>query len=58
MVGCCCAPPAPLHRPNDVVCTLRGGDARGWGGGGGVHGGENWGREGLLLISTAPQHFS
>lgn len=27
-------------------------------GGGGVHGGENWGREGLLLISTAPQHFS
>lgn len=26
--------------------------------GGGVHAGENWGREGLLLISTAPQHFS
>lgn len=26
--------------------------------GGGVHGGENWGREGLLLIFTAPQHFS
>lgn len=34
----------PLHRPNDVVCTLRGG---GCASGGGVHGGENWGREGL-----------
>lgn len=47
----------PLYCPNDVVCTLRGGDARG-GGGGASRGNLGEGGGGLLLIYAAPQHFS